>query len=191
MRSACLLAPSKLPAGPRSTVQAQWAEVRAAFKLCSGGKKLPFTSRSSGGQGDPFLALAASAALKPHLDWLHAELAAHGGFVMAQADDTHAWGPPDVLHDRIAEFAAKIKATLDVDLCVRKSKALFRPGNDSAHRPPAMKVADSTDDPTDLAFEPGLTINGVPIGSPGYIQHVLDAKVSTIVSDNAEINTLL
>ena len=106
---------------------------------------------------------------------------------MAQSDDTYAWGPPDVHYDLIAEFAARIKTALDVNLCVRKSKALFRPGNDSVHRPPAMKVAGSTDDPTDPAFEPGLTINGIPVGSPGYIKFVLDAKVSPLVGDNSHI----
>ena len=54
-----------------------------------------------------------------------------------------------------------------------------------------MKAAGSTDDPTDPTFEPGLTVNGVPIGSPGYIDSVLRAKVSSLVGDDVKITDLL
>ena len=62
-RAACLSALAELPAGARTCVQVNWAEVRAEMDLCASGEKLPFTSRSGGGQGDPDLDLAAAAAL--------------------------------------------------------------------------------------------------------------------------------
>ena len=82
-RAACLSALAKLPAGARTCVQVNWAEVRAEMDLCASGEKLPFTSRSGGGQGDPDLDLAAAAALKPHLDKAHTTMLQHQGFRFA------------------------------------------------------------------------------------------------------------
>ena len=92
------------------------------------------------------------------------------------------------------EFSTRIKDVadgLDVENCVEKNLALFHPGNDSPHRPAETKVAGSTDDPADPAFEPGLTVNGVPVGSPGHVDGVLSAKVSSLVGDNEKITDLL
>ena len=40
-------------------------------------------------------------------------------------------------------------------------------------------------------FEPGLTVNGVPVGTEAYVDHVLQKKVAELVSDNNQITNLL
>lgn len=107
---------ANLPPGADWPVQVNWAEHRSPFTLVAESKELPFRLACGGGQGDPHLPLMSAAAIQPHLLWLMEQLQPHGGGCMVQADNIYAWVPPSVVYGVVAEFAARVKDDVQVDM---------------------------------------------------------------------------
>jgi len=184
-RRAGLAGLASLPAGMSWLVQANWAEHRSSFSLTAGSNPLPFRSECGGGQGDPHLPVLSAAALQPHLLWLLARLQGGGGGVIAQADDMYAYGEPGPqglqrgLYDVIDEFIGRVKEACHAEMSPAKFEALCR--TDSPHRPVLIKRGGVM---ANGMFEPGMTVNGVPVGTTGFVTAILGEKVDALVSDN-------
>ena len=93
---------------------------------------------------------------------------------------------PRGLCDVIDEFIGRVKEACHAEMSPAKFEALYR--TDSPHRPVLIKRGGVM---ANGMFEPGMTVNGVPVGTTGFVTAILGEKVDALVSDNKKIVTLL
>jgi hypothetical protein len=116
--------------------------------------------------------------LQPELAALDAELRPFGGCARAEMDDVYAAGPAHVVFPAITRFTTAVRASLDLEVQASKSSCYSRTYDiDScpwrAHA--GIPIGEE-------GGRRGILVGGVPLGSSGYVDAVLTAKVDTIES---------
>eukprot|EP00037_Helgoeca_nana_P028923 m.342991 g.342991 ORF g.342991 m.342991 type:complete len:727 (+) comp27865_c4_seq3:52-2232(+) len=170
-----------------------WAEGRSELMAFADGVELEgVTSKNGGQQGDPYLNLAFSYALKEAQKkfWVSIREGedVDKGVCYWVADDGYAVGPPDTLYPALAQFQTDLA---DASLVCNGAKFevyVSAPEYDSELRPAEMPLHGVT---IDNVLHPGITIGGCPIGSPAYVQDVLTQKFNNIASDITSLTTTL
>ena len=159
---------------------------KSPIYLGSGHNKADFNSEEGWQQGDPIGPSMFCLAVNKELKATTALLAPHGGFVMADMDDTYIVGPPRAAFDAFDSLRQRIKDSCGLEVQPTKSAAYSTRGPPTSSSPDAwpanFPIGGITDATDPNVTHPGILVAGVPIGSRGYINAVMCEHGDRIVS---------
>ena len=121
--------------------------------------------------------VASSGVKHPEVRQLDSSVQAVGGMAKFGMDDGYVVGPAGVVFPAVEKFAADVKARCLLQFEPTKSEVFSWDGVIPHETPEGMLNAGKE---IDGRFEPGYLCYGVPVGTDGYVRHMLDLKVAEV-----------